>query len=160
MHFVQHPRFRIKCVIYLPRGINLPFPDHHELNSSVTVGCNGRSKCNLLVYSHVSHLLIFNSQIPRKKRGNSASRLKRKSQGTSNGLDGKTYAWVHDVVLRSDSVVSAPYRRLYACTTSKALCSWNAQSRLCFCPTLTGLAGSLHKGDLCSGDSQPALSAR
>lgn len=33
MHFVQHPRFRIKCVIYLPQGIYLPFPDHHEPSS-------------------------------------------------------------------------------------------------------------------------------
>ena len=37
---------------------------HHELNSSVAVGSIGRSKFNLPVHSHVSHLLIFKKPNP------------------------------------------------------------------------------------------------
>ena len=76
---------------------------HHELNSSLAVGSSGRSKCNLLVL--LSRVTFANIQQPNPPQDTwqFGLQLRSKHQGTSNGPDNKILAWVHDVVLRSNS---------------------------------------------------------
>ena len=52
---------------------------NHKLNS-------GRSKCNLLVLSHVSYIANIQQPIPRQDTWQLGLQLSSKSQGTSNGL--------------------------------------------------------------------------
>ena len=108
---------------------------HHELNSSVAVGSSGRSKCNLLVLLSRVTLADIQQPNPPQDTWQLSLQLRIKSQGTGNGLDGKIHAQVHDVVSRSNSVVSAPYStaRGFRLVRLQTVCARrNTPSRLCF----------------------------